>query len=57
MDNPLLHMDNVFVSSHLGSLAVEAEERSRLLIADIIDEHFAGRIHRNVVNPQALANH
>ena len=57
MDNPLLHMDNVFVSSHLGSLAVEAEERSQLLIADIIDEHFAGRIHRNVVNPQALANH
>lgn len=53
-ENPLLHMDNVFVSSHLGALAVESEERSQLLIADIIAEHFAGQVHRNVVNPEAL---
>ncbi len=51
--NPLLHMDNVFVSSHLGALAVESEARSQLLIADIIADHFAGRIHPNIVNPQA----
>lgn len=54
--NPLLHMDNVFVSSHLGALAVESEARSQLLIADIIAAHFAGRIHPNVVNPQALGH-
>lgn len=51
--NPLLHMDNVFVSSHLGALAVESEARSQLLIADIIAGHFAGRLHPNIVNPQA----
>ena len=53
MQNPLLHMDNVFVSSHLGALAVESEARSQLLIADIIAAHFAGRVHPNIVNPQA----
>lgn len=52
--NPLLHMDNAFITSHLGALAVESEERSQLLIADIIAEHFTGQIHRNVVNPEAL---
>lgn len=51
--NPLLHMEQVFISSHLGALAVESEARSQLLIADIIAEHFAGRIHPNIVNPQA----
>ena len=49
--NPLLHMDNVFITSHLGALAVESEERSQQLIADIIGEHFSGRIHQNIVNP------
>ena len=53
-DNPLLHMDQVFVSSHLGALAVESEERSQLLIADIIASHFRGDIHPNVVNPGAV---
>ena len=55
-DNPLLHMDNAFVTSHLGALAVESEERSQLLIADIIAEHFAGRVHSNVVNPETVTH-
>lgn len=54
-DNPLLHMDNVFVSTHLGALAAESEERSQLLIADIIEDFFAGRVHPNIVNPEVMA--
>lgn len=53
-DNPLLHMPQVFISSHLGALAVESEKRSQLLIADIIASHFCGEIHPNVVNPEAI---
>lgn len=53
--NPLLHMDNVFVSTHLGALAIESEERSQLLIADIIEDFFAGRVHPNIVNPEVMA--
>lgn len=55
-DNPLLHMDNAFITSHLGALAVESEERSQLLIADIIADHFAGRVHKNVVNPETVTH-
>lgn len=54
-DTPLLHMDNVFVSTHLGALAVESEERSQLLIADIIEDFFAGKLHPNIVNPETMA--
>ena len=52
--NPLLHMNQVFVTSHLGALAVESEERSQLLIADIIADHFNGALHPNVINPEAI---
>lgn len=53
-DHPLLRMPNVYVTSHLGSLALEAEVRSQVLMTQIIDEHFAQRIHPNVVNPEAV---
>lgn len=52
--NPLLHMPNAFVTSHLGALAVESEARSQELIADIIQAHFAGEVHKNIVNPAAV---
>lgn len=53
-DNPLLHMDNVFVSTHLGAVAVETEERSQQVIAQIIDAFFAGAAHPNILNPEVM---
>ncbi|MEG0914003.1 MAG: NAD(P)-dependent oxidoreductase [Oscillospiraceae bacterium] len=53
-DNPLLKMQNVFVSSHLGALAVESEERSQILMSEIMNAYFSGQVHPNIVNPQTI---
>jgi D-3-phosphoglycerate dehydrogenase / 2-oxoglutarate reductase len=53
-DNPLLHMPNVVITPHIGSVSdVSAVERKRLLgrqIADVL----RGRVPVGVINPAAL---
>lgn len=49
-DNPLLAMDNVFVTSHMGAASVESEHRSQVIIADCIDTFLGGEIPYNVKN-------
>ena len=49
-DNPLLTMDNVSVTSHMGAASLESEHRSQVIIGDCIADFFAGNIRYNVKN-------
>lgn len=49
-DNPLLKMENVFITSHMGAASLESENRSQVIIADCIEEFFNGKIPYNVKN-------
>lgn len=55
-DNPLLQMENVFVTSHMGAASLESEHRSQVIIADCIDEFFSGKMPYNVKNPEVKGN-
>ncbi len=37
-DQPLMHMDNVYITSHMGAASLESEYRSQVIIADNIKE-------------------
>ena len=52
-DNPLLSMDNVSVTSHMGAASLESEHRSQVIIGDCIADYFAGNIPYNVKNKEA----
>lgn len=52
-DHPLLKMDNVFVTSHMGAASLESEHRSQVIIADCIEDYFAGHVPYNVKNKNA----
>lgn len=54
-DNPLLKMDNVFITSHMGAASLESEYRSQVIIADCIDAFVAGQIPYNVKNKEVLS--
>lgn len=49
-DDPLLHLPNVFVTSHMGAASMESEYRSQVIIAKCIEEYFAGKMPYNVKN-------
>lgn len=49
-DNPLLTMENVFITSHMGAASLESEHRSQVIIADCIDTFVGGEIPYNVKN-------
>lgn len=51
-DNPLLDMDNVFITSHMGAASIESEQRSQIIIADSIDTFFEGELPFNVKNKE-----
>lgn len=55
-DNPLLHMENVFITSHMGAASLESEHRSQVIIADCIDKFFSGKMPYNVKNPEVKNN-
>lgn len=50
IENPLLRMENVFITSHMGAASLESEHRSQVIIADCVDEFFSGKIPYNVKN-------
>ncbi|MGI6069361.1 MAG: phosphoglycerate dehydrogenase [Blautia sp.] len=49
-DNPLLKMDNVSITSHMGAASLESEHRSQVIIADCIADFFNGNVPYNVKN-------
>lgn len=53
-DNPLLKMDNVTVTSHLGANAWESDMRGEQMIADTIIDYFAGKQPKNVLNKEVF---
>ena len=55
-NNPLLKMDNVWITSHIGAASIESEQRSQIIIADTIDAFFEGKIPSNIKNPETLKN-
>lgn len=54
-DNPLLKMENVFITSHMGAASLESEHRSQVIIADCIDALVNGEIPYNVKNKEVFA--
>lgn len=53
-DNPLLSMDNVYVTSHMGAESGEAILRSQIVMAEAIDTFFAGGIPKFARNADLL---
>lgn len=53
-DHPLLKMDNVFITSHMGAASLESEYRSQVIIADCIDAFMNGEIPYNVKNKEVF---
>lgn len=53
-DCPLIHMDNVFVSTHLAGCTVEAEERTQHMLASTIVAYLKGEVPFNILNKQVL---
>lgn len=53
-DNPLLNLDNVFITSHMGAASFESEERSQRIMADAIGEFLQGRLPAGVRNREYL---
>lgn len=53
-NHPLLQMDNVTVTSHIGANAVESDLRGEKLIADTIIGFFHGEIPANVLNKEVF---
>ena len=51
-DNPLLGLDNVVLTPHLGGATVETIERHSRMIADDVLRFVAGIRPKNIVNPQ-----
>ena len=53
-DNPLMKMDNVFITSHMGAASFESEERSQRIMADAIGQFLQGKLPAGVRNKNYL---
>ena len=53
-DQPLMHMDNVYITSHMGAASLESEYRSQVIIADNIKEFLEGKLPKSVRNKEFL---
>ena len=53
-EQPLMHMDNVYVTSHMGAASLESEYRSQVIIADNIKEFLEGKLPESVRNKEFL---
>ena len=52
-DNPLLKLDNVILTPHIGGSTDETIERHSLMIAEDIERFIKGERPKNLLNPQA----
>ena len=53
-EQSLMHMDNVYVTSHMGAASLESEYRSQVIIADNIKEFLEGKLPESVRNKEFL---
>lgn len=53
-DNPLMKMDNVFITSHMGAASLESEHRSQVFMADNIIRFLNGNTPYSVQNEKYL---
>lgn len=51
-NNPLLSMENVFITSHMGAETAESGFRSQKIMADTLEAYFAGSMPYNVLNKE-----
>jgi D-3-phosphoglycerate dehydrogenase len=49
-----VQLDNVIATPHVGAVTEEAMERMAVTVAEEVLAVLAGRIPRNLVNPQVL---
>ena len=55
-DNPLLSLDNVVLTPHIGGATAETIERHSRMMADDILRYLDGGRPENLVNPEALSD-
>lgn len=55
-DHPLLSMDNVFISSHMGAETFESGYRSQVIMGDNVELFVNGKLNDNVRNKEFLKN-
>ena len=53
-DNPLLTMDNVTITSHMGAETREAIDRSLVIMAQAIDDYLEGKTPKFAQNAKKL---
>lgn len=53
-DHPLLQMENVTVTPHIGAAAAESDLRGEEMIADTIIRFFQGEIPQNILNKEVF---
>lgn len=53
-DNPLLHMENVFVTTHMAACSDESEVRTQHMLAKTIIDFMDGKVPVNIMNKQVL---
>ncbi|MBS7606133.1 MAG: glyoxylate reductase [Candidatus Bathyarchaeia archaeon] len=54
MDNPLLKLDNVVLTPHIGSASHETRSKMAEMVADNLIAFFEGRVPPNLVNPEVM---
>lgn len=53
-DHPLLHMENVFVTTHMAAGSDESEIRTQHMLAKTIIDYMDGKVPVNIMNKQVL---
>jgi phosphoglycerate dehydrogenase-like enzyme len=56
-DSPLLDLDNVVLTPHIGGATDETIERHSAMIVDDIDRYLKGDRPKNLINPEAWNKH
>lgn len=54
MDNPLMNLENVYITSHMGAASLESEHRSQIFIADNVKKFLEGNFPDSVRNQEFL---
>jgi len=54
MDNPLLKLDNIVLTPHIGSASYETRSKMAEMVAENLIAFFEGRVPPNLVNPEVM---
>ena len=50
LDNPLLKLDQVFVTTHMGGSTIESETRTQKMICETVETFLSGKLASNIIN-------